>query len=96
MKLIDLKYYINILHKDIECKIYLNHENWLEILKEIGYGGYEKCDYFHISNKVRVYSTINTFNYSYNYIMIIPMVNQVMTSYTVLSENERLIKDIIE
>jgi hypothetical protein len=95
MKLIDLEYYTRLYSA---IKVYMNHENWLEILKEKGYVDkmYERCDYFHIFYDATAHSVIHTFNYPYNYVRFVNDNSNANKLVQILSYEERIIKDIIE
>ena len=100
MKLIDLQYYAVKLNA---YKVYLNHKNWLEILKEKGYIDkiYEGCDYYCILPDVSVYSVVNTYDYEYDFARFVSEIEgdkyHVRSDYLhVLPYEERIIKDIIE
>lgn len=95
MKLIDLQYYVRFYSAS---KVYMNHEDWLEILKELGYVDkiYEKVDYFHIFPTTTAHSTINNFNHQRGYVRFYENSPMIYKLIEILTYEERIIKDIIE
>lgn len=96
MKLVDLQYYVKFYSA---AKVYMNHEDWLEILKELGYVDkiYEKVDYYHIFPTTTAHSTINTFNFKRNKILLkCENSSMIYKLIEILTYEEKIIKDIIE